>query len=97
MLKVAIAKNIVCRYWFFNNGFKYQDSFCNDCPGLLMLCVNIRDIAIIVVKEVDYRCIFYDISKSETINLLDNACQEVNIKNQVYNYYFDNLVKAKKK
>ena len=37
-----------------------------------MLCVNISDIAIIVVNKVDYRCIVHDISKSEAINLLEN-------------------------
>ena len=35
-----------------------------------MLSVNIGDIAIITVKNVDYRCIIYNISKSEAINLL---------------------------
>ena len=30
-----------------------------------MLCLNLGDIAIIIVKNVDYCCIIYDISKSE--------------------------------
>ena len=38
-----------------------------------MLCLNISDIAIITVKNVDYRCIIYNISKSEAINLLENS------------------------
>ena len=41
-----------------------------------MLSVNISDIAIITVKNVDYRCIIYNISKSEAITLLKNYVLE---------------------
>ena len=41
-----------------------------------MLSVNISDIAIITVKNVDYRCIIHNISKSEAINLLENSVLE---------------------
>ena len=64
---------IVCHYSIFNHGFEFQDSICNGCNNLSMLCLNISDIAIITVKEVDYCCIMYDISKSETMNLLENS------------------------
>ena len=57
-----------CWYWFFNHGFKYQDSLCNGCLNLLMQCVNISDIAIIAVKGADYRYTIHDISKSDAPN-----------------------------
>ena len=38
-----------------------------------MLCLNISDIAVITVKNVDYRCIMYNINKSEAIHLLENS------------------------
>ena len=41
-----------------------------------MLSVHISDIAIITVKNVDYRCIIHDISESEAINLLINSVLE---------------------
>ena len=41
-----------------------------------LLSINISDIAIIIVKSVDYRCIIYNISKSEAINLLKNYVLE---------------------
>ena len=59
-------------YWFLNHGFEFQDSVCNCCHDLRMLSVNIRDIVIITVKNVDYRCIIHNISKSEVIYLLKN-------------------------
>ena len=41
-----------------------------------MLSVNISDIDIITIKNVEYRCIIYNISKSEAINLLKNSVLE---------------------
>ena len=64
---------MICHYLFFNHGFKFQDYVCNCCHDLTMLSVNISDIAIITVKNVDYRCIIHNISKSEAINLLENS------------------------
>ena len=52
---------MICHYFFFNYGFKFQDSVCNGCHDLPMLSINISDVAIITVKNV---------SKSDAINLL---------------------------
>ena len=41
-----------------------------------MLCLNISDIAIVTVKGVDYHCILYEITKSETIHLLENSVHD---------------------
>ena len=41
-----------------------------------ILNVNISDIAIINVKNADYRCIVHNISKSEAVNLLKNSVLE---------------------
>ena len=38
-----------------------------------MLCLNLNDIAIITVKNVDYRFIIHDTSKSEAIHLFINS------------------------
>ena len=66
---------MICHYWFFNHGFKFQDSVCNGCHDLTMLSVNISDIAIIIVENVDYHCIICN-SKPEAINLLEIAVLE---------------------
>ena len=67
---------MICCYRFFNHRFKFQDYVCNGCHDLSVLCFSLRDIAIIIFKTVDYRCIMYNISKSETINLLENSVLE---------------------
>ena len=60
---------MICYYWIFNRGLKFQDSVCNGCNDLTILCLNISDIAIMTVKNVSYRCIIHNISKSKAINL----------------------------
>ena len=67
---------IVCHYWLFNRGFKFQNSVCNGCHDLMMLCFNISDNAIITVKGIDNGCLIHDISKSEAIHLLENSVLE---------------------
>ena len=67
---------MICHYWFFNHGFKFQDYVCNCCHDLTMLSANISDIAIIIIKNVHYRCIIHNSSKSEAINLLKSYIPE---------------------
>ena len=67
---------MICHYFFFNHGFKFQDSVCNGCHDLSMLCINISSIAIITVKNVNCCCIIHNNSKSEAINLLENSVIE---------------------
>ena len=68
---------MICHYWFFNHGFKFQDSACNGCHSLIILSINISGIAIITVKNVDYCCIIiHNINRPEAINLLKSAVLE---------------------
>ena len=46
---------MICHYWFFNDGPKFQCSVWNICYDLTLLSVNISDIATITVKNVSYR------------------------------------------
>ena len=61
---------MICHYWFSNRGFKFQDSVCNGCRDLTILCLNASDVAIIIIKNIDYRRIIQNIIKSEAINSL---------------------------
>ena len=45
----------VCQYWYFlNYSFKFQPNLCNNCHDLLMISVNLSDIAILNIKGSDY-------------------------------------------
>ena len=59
---------MVCHYCFFSDWFEFEYSICNGCHDLMILCLNISDIAIIILKDVGYRCIIHAISKSEETN-----------------------------
>ena len=64
----------ICHYWYFLNfSFKFQPNVCNRCHDLLIMSVNLRDIAILNITGSDYRCIITLISKNEAINLMQNA------------------------
>ena len=56
----ASKKCDVCHYWYFLNYiFKFHSNVFNNCHDLLMLMVsvNLIDIAILNIKCSDYRCI----------------------------------------
>ena len=67
---------MICHYWLFNHGLRFQDYVCNGCHDLIMLSVNISDIAIISIKNVDYCFIIHNISKSKATNLWKNSVLE---------------------
>ena len=55
----------ICHYcYFLNKGFKFQPNVCNRCHDLLMMSMNLSDIAILNVKGSDYCCIITEISKN---------------------------------
>ena len=63
----------ICHHWYFlNNEFKFQPYACNNCHDLLMISINLSNIAIINIKGSDYCYIISGISKSEAIKLLQN-------------------------
>ena len=64
----------ICHYWYIlNYSFKFQSNVCNKCYELLMMSMNLSDIAILNIKDSNYRCIISLISKNETINLMQNV------------------------
>ena len=61
----------ICHCWYFlNYSSKFQPNACNRCHDLLMMSINLGDIAILNIKDSDYRCVISLISKSEAINLM---------------------------
>ena len=48
----------IFRYWYFlNYSFKFQPNVCNKCHDLLIMSMNLSNIAILKIKGSDYRCI----------------------------------------
>ena len=56
----------ICHYWYFlNYNFKFQSNVCNRCHDLLMMPMNLSDIAILNIKGSNYCCIITLINKNE--------------------------------
>ena len=56
---------ILVTIWsFLDKGFKYYPDICNGCHDLLMMSVNLGNIAISNIKRSDYLCSIRGISKS---------------------------------
>ena len=58
-------------FYKLNYSFKFWHSVCGRCRHLLMMSMNLSDIAILNIK--DYRCIITLISKHKAINLMQNT------------------------
>ena len=56
----------ICYYIFINKGFMFQPNVSNRCHDLSM-SMNLSNIYILNIESDYYRCIIYQISKSEAI------------------------------
>ena len=63
----------ICHYWYFlDKGFKFQLDVCNSCHDVLIMSMNLCNIAVLNIYDADYCCIISVISKSGNINLMQN-------------------------
>ena len=76
--KTSLSKEwILCHYWYFKDiGFKFEPHVCNKCNDVLMTTYELKKIAILNVKVVDFRCIVWGISRDEATNRLNNSVLE---------------------
>ena len=69
LIKTSASKECdVCHYWYFlNYSSTFQPNICNRCHDLLVMSINLSDIAILNIKGPNYRCIISLISKNEAL------------------------------
>ena len=60
-------------YWYFKDGFKFEPHVCNKCHDVLLTAYELKNIAILIVKGVDYRCILWGVSKNKAVSILNNS------------------------
>ena len=60
-------------WYFLNKGFMFRPNVCNRYHELLMISMNLSDIAILSIKGADYCWIISGISKNEVRNLMQNV------------------------
>ena len=66
---------MICHYWYFKDiGYKYVPPVCNGCHDLSIVVYDLNDFMILNIKGVDYRCYVFNMSKNDSIKLLNNSC-----------------------
>ena len=64
----------ICHYWYFlDKNFKYEPYLCNGCHDLMQKAMNYNDVAIVSIKENDYRIHFWYMSKDNAISIMKNS------------------------
>ena len=67
----------LCHYWYFRDvGYKFQPYLCNGCHAVSTMAYDLKNIAILNAKGIDYRCILWNISRDEAVNRLNNSVLE---------------------
>ena len=76
--KTSLSKECrLCHYWCFKDvEFKFEPHVCNKCHDVLMTAYELKNISMLSVKGVNFRCILCGISKDEAINRLNNSVLE---------------------
>ena len=69
---------MLCHYWYFkDHGYKFQSYVCNGCHAVSMMAAyELKNIAILNAKAVEYRCISWGISKNDAVDWLNNSVLE---------------------
>ena len=48
---------MLCHYWYFKNiGYKFESNVCNKFHDIWMTAYEFKNIALLIVKGVDYGC-----------------------------------------
>ena len=61
-------------FWYFKDvGFRFEQHVCKKCHDVLTNAYELKDIAILSVGGVVFRCILWGITKDEAVNRLKNS------------------------
>ena len=67
-------KCMLFHFWYFKDvGYKLQPYVCNGCHAVSMMAYELKNIAILNAKGVDYRCILMGISKNNVVDRINNS------------------------
>ena len=75
VIKTSASKECDSRHYcyFLNYSIKFQPNVCNGFHESLMTSINLSGIAILNIKRSDYRRNISLVSRSEAMNLMENA------------------------
>ena len=65
---------MICQYWYFKDiGYKYKPYVCNQCHDLSMVVYDLNDFMILNIKDINYRCYVFNMTKNDAIKLLNDS------------------------
>ena len=68
---------MLCHCWYFKDVvFKFETNVCNECHDVLMTTYELKKIANLNVKGVDFRCILWGTTKNEAVIRLNSSLLE---------------------
>ena len=61
LIKQVHQESMFCHYWYFKGGgYKFQQYLCTGCHAVLMMVYELKSIAILNAKGIDYG-VFYGV------------------------------------
>ena len=70
---------MLCHYWYFlDTGYRYEPEVYISCIDISLMVYELKDIAILNIKCVNYWCIIWNMSRIDAINRLNNSKLDVN-------------------
>ena len=69
MIEYIFQKELI----LIKQDFKYEPFLCNDCHDLKQKAMNFNDVAIVPIKENDYRIHFWYMNKDDAIYITKNS------------------------
>ena len=68
MLLLSLLKEMTIEFTF-----NYEPYLCNGCHDLMQKAMNFDDVAIVSIKENDYRIHFFYMRKDDAISIMNNS------------------------
>ena len=67
-------ERMICLYWYFLDlNYTYEPYIYNGCHGKSMMAYELKNIAVLNLKGVDYRCISWNMKANDAINMLNDS------------------------
>ena len=64
---------MICHYWYFSDGFKYQPYVCNRCYDFSMGLQTLNDFFVLTIKNFNYRVYITGVDKKAALYFLNNS------------------------
>ena len=56
-----------------DRGCKHEPDVCNGCHNISVIAFELENVAILKIKSLDYKCVIWNMSRSDAINMLNNS------------------------